>query len=82
MNLRQIEILRAFMMTGTVSGAADLLRISQPGVSKALKHIESQLDIQLFRRVRGRLLLKQSSFSRRSPKRGCTLSAWTVSLKT
>lgn len=56
MNLRQIEILRAFMMTGTVSGAADLLRISQPGVSKALKHIESQLDIQLFRRVRGRLL--------------------------
>ena len=44
------------MMTGTVSGAADLLRISQPGVSKALKHIESQLKIQLFRRVRGRLL--------------------------
>ena len=56
MNLRQIEVLRAFMMTGTVSGAADLLRISQPGVSKALKHIEGQLDVQLFRRVRGRLL--------------------------
>ncbi|MEA2767598.1 MAG: hypothetical protein QOD93_560, partial [Acetobacteraceae bacterium] len=32
MNLRQIEVMRAFMLTGTVSGAAELLHISQPGV--------------------------------------------------
>jgi DNA-binding transcriptional LysR family regulator len=56
MNLRQIEVMRAFMLTGTVSGAAELLHISQPGVSKALKHIEDQLAVQLFRRVKGRLL--------------------------
>lgn len=55
MNLRQIEILRAFMLTGTVSGAADLLRVSQPGVSKSLKSIEDRLEVQLFRRVKGRL---------------------------
>jgi DNA-binding transcriptional LysR family regulator len=56
MNLRQIEVMRAFMLTGTVSGAAELLHISQPGVSKALKHIEDQLAVRLFRRVKGRLL--------------------------
>jgi DNA-binding transcriptional LysR family regulator len=56
MDLRQIEVLRAFMLTGTVSGAAAFLHISQPGVSKLLKHIEDQLGVQLFRRVRGRLL--------------------------
>ena len=56
MNLRQIEVLRAFMLTRTVSGAAAFLHISQPGVSKILKHIEDQLGVQLFQRLRGRLL--------------------------
>ncbi len=56
MNLRQIEVFRAFMTTGTVAGAAAQLRVSQPGISRMLKHIETQLRLPLFVRLQGRLL--------------------------
>ena len=56
LGLRQIEVLRAFMRTGTVKGAADLLNVTQPGVSRTLRHIEDSLGVQLFRRARGRLV--------------------------
>lgn len=56
MNLRQIEVFRAVMLTGSVTGAAQMLHISQPGVSRMLGHIELQLGISLFERGRGKLL--------------------------
>lgn len=55
MRLRQIELFHAVLTTGSLTGAADLLNISQPAASKALQHAEQQLGFALFSRVRGRL---------------------------
>ncbi len=55
MNLRQLEVFHAVMRTGTVTGAARMLGVTQPSVSAVLKHCEAQLRIPLFRRVGGRL---------------------------
>jgi DNA-binding transcriptional LysR family regulator len=55
MRLRQIEVFRAVMLTGTVSEAARLLHVSQPVVSRVLQHAESSLGFRLFDRQRGRL---------------------------
>jgi DNA-binding transcriptional LysR family regulator len=54
LTLRQIEIVRAVMVTGTIAGAARLLNVAQPGVSRAMKHLESSLGIKLFTRKGGR----------------------------
>ena len=58
MNLRQIEVFRALMLAGSVTGAARILHVSQPGVSRMLGHIELQLGIKLFERIRGKLHAK------------------------
>ncbi|MBV8603385.1 MAG: LysR family transcriptional regulator [Pelomonas sp.] len=55
MRLRHIEVFHAIMQAGTISGAAQLLHISQPAVTKVLQHCELQLGMQLFDRVRGKL---------------------------
>ncbi|WP_454720407.1 MULTISPECIES: LysR family transcriptional regulator [Cupriavidus] len=55
MRLRQIEIFRAVMLTGTVSEAARLLHVSQPVVTRVLQHAEATLGFRLFERVKGRL---------------------------
>jgi DNA-binding transcriptional LysR family regulator len=55
MNLRQMEVFRAIMETGSVTGAARLLNVSQPAVTALLRHTEDQLRFQLFQRVKGRL---------------------------
>ena len=55
MNARQIEVFHAVMKTGSISGAASLLRVSQPAVSQVLLHTEDQLRFPLFHRVKGRL---------------------------
>jgi DNA-binding transcriptional LysR family regulator len=55
MNLRQLEVFRAIMSTGSVSNAARLLHVSVPAVSKVLSHTESRLGFALFERIKGRL---------------------------
>ncbi len=55
MNLRQVEVFRAVMSTGSVSDAARLLHVSVPAVSRVLSHTESRLGYALFERVKGRL---------------------------
>jgi DNA-binding transcriptional LysR family regulator len=55
MNLRQMEVFNAIMRTGSVTGAARALNVTQPAVSAVLKHCESQLNMKLFTRVSGRL---------------------------
>jgi len=55
MKIRQIEIFRAVMQTGSVTGAAESLHVSQPGVSRMLAHIELQLGLTLFDRIKGKL---------------------------
>ena len=56
MRLRHIEVLNAVMVTGSVSGAARLINVTQPAVSRTLKHAELQLGFSLFERVSGRLV--------------------------
>lgn len=47
----------------SVSGAARLLHISQPAVSRLLKHTEISLGLQLFDRRGGRLILTEIALS-------------------
>ena len=56
LRLRSLELFRAVMVTGSVSAAARLLQLSQPGASKALRHLEDQLGFPLFDRSGGRLV--------------------------
>lgn len=44
------------MLTGSTQRAAEVLRIAQPGVSKALKDLEADLGFALFHRTRKRLV--------------------------
>ncbi|MGE3161317.1 MAG: LysR family transcriptional regulator [Burkholderiales bacterium] len=55
MRLRHIEVFEAIMRSGSVTGAADLIHISQPAVTRTLQHAESQLGFRLFHRIKGRL---------------------------
>lgn len=55
MFVRQLEAFRATMLAGTVSGAAALLGISQPAVSRLLGRLEKEIRITLFDRSTGRL---------------------------
>lgn len=54
LTLRQIEVIRAITVTGTVGGAARLLNVSAPGVSRVMKHAEGVLGLKLFARKGGR----------------------------
>lgn len=54
MTLRQIEAVRAIMITGTIAGAAKLLRVSAPGISRLMKYTERSLHLRLFERRHGR----------------------------
>ena len=56
LNFRQIEVFRAIMLTRTMSAAAQMLRSSQPGLSRMIKHLEARLGFLLFDRVHGRLV--------------------------
>jgi DNA-binding transcriptional LysR family regulator len=56
LNLRQIEVFRAIMTAGSISGAGRMLHVSQPAVSSVLALTERRLGFLLFERARGRLL--------------------------
>ena len=55
LNLRQIEVFRAIMLSGSISGASKLLFVSQPAVSRLIAYTEQRLGFALFERVKGRL---------------------------
>lgn len=56
MNLRQIEVFRAVMATGSVTAAARQLHVSQPGISRMLAHIQITTGLRLFERHKARLV--------------------------
>ena len=62
MKLRQIEVFYAITQVGTISGAARLLNVSQPNISRVLSHTESQLGFPLFdRSSKGLALTKEGA---------------------
>ena len=54
LTLRQIEVIRAVMISGSIAGAARVLNVAQPGVSRTMKHLEASLEMKLFVREGGR----------------------------
>ncbi len=56
MRLKHIEVFNAVMLTGSVSGAARLLHVTQPAITQTLQHAELQLGYPLFTRQRNRLV--------------------------
>lgn len=56
MQLRQIEVFHAFMITGSTVAAAAMLSVTQPAVSTTLKRMQDELRLTLFRPVKGRLV--------------------------
>lgn len=65
---RQLEILLAIARSGSLTGAAQLLNMSQPGVSAAIAQLERTVRVRLFERgrhgarptERGRLLIRRA----------------------
>ncbi|MDJ0626728.1 MAG: LysR family transcriptional regulator [Rhodobacter sp.] len=53
---RQFQAFHAIIETGTVTGAAQALGISQPGISNLLAQLERKTSLKLFERARGRLV--------------------------
>lgn len=58
--LRQMEVFSAIARSGTTSGAAEDIALSQSAVSSSLHDLESALGVQLFDRVGKRLVLNGS----------------------
>ena len=56
MLIREIEVFRLLMSSGSASKAANLLGVSQPAVSQSLQRFEQHAGFTLFNRVRGRLV--------------------------
>lgn len=51
-----MEVFRAVMLTGSISGASRMLFISQPAVSRIVSHTEQTLGLKLFNRTKGKLV--------------------------
>lgn len=56
LNPRQLEAFRTVMVTGSMTLAAEMLKVSQPAVSRLIKDLEQTLEMRLFRREGNRLI--------------------------
>ena len=56
LRFRQLQAFHAIIEAGTVTGAAETLGISQPGISNLLGELERQTKLKLFDRSKGRLV--------------------------
>ena len=56
LSFRQVEAFRAVMIAGTTTGAAEILYISQPAVSRLLSDFEDSVKVPLFERQKKRLI--------------------------
>ncbi|MDX2423530.1 MAG: LysR substrate-binding domain-containing protein [Amphritea sp.] len=56
LSFRQVEAFRAVMIAGTTTGAAEMLYISQPAVSRLLSDFEDSVKVPLFERQKKRLV--------------------------
>jgi DNA-binding transcriptional LysR family regulator len=56
MNFKQLEVFQAVMASGSTTGAAQRLDLSQSAVSRLLAQFEEDLGLRLFVREKGRLV--------------------------
>lgn len=63
LNPRQVEAFRAVMLAGSMTAAAEILRVSQPAVSRLVQDLEFTLDMKLFDRHGNRLTPRQESLA-------------------
>lgn len=54
--LRHLEAFRAIMVRRTVTGAAEMLAVTQPVVTRLITDLEERIAIPLFKRASGRLV--------------------------
>ena len=59
MNVKALRAFRAVVTEGSVIGASRAMNLSQPAVSRLLALLEGELRLQLFHRVRRRLILTE-----------------------
>ena len=55
MNFKQLEAFQAIMLSGSTTGAAERMGLSQPAISRLLAQLEEDLALRLFVREKGRL---------------------------
>lgn len=55
LNPRQIEAFRSVMVAGSMTAAAELLKVTQPAISRLIRDLENDLNFRLFRRDGNRL---------------------------
>ncbi|KAB0264425.1 LysR family transcriptional regulator [Microvirga brassicacearum] len=56
MNLKQLEVLKAVMASGSTVGASAILQLSQSAISRHLTALETDIGFELFIRDKGRLI--------------------------
>lgn len=56
MNIKQLEVLRTLLSTGSTIATAKAMGLSQSGVSRLLAQLETDLALTLFAREKGRLI--------------------------
>jgi DNA-binding transcriptional LysR family regulator len=57
MKIRQLQALRALVLAGTTTEAAELLHLTQPAVSKLINQVEQEFNVRIFDRRHGRLVM-------------------------
>lgn len=58
-----IEAFRAVVLTGSVSGGAEMMNVSQPAVSRLIKSLETEIGLKLFERRRGRIFANDDALT-------------------
>jgi len=56
LSFRHVEVIRAVVLTGTVTGAAVRLHVTQPAISNLIKDAEARIGFALFERAGGRII--------------------------
>ena len=47
LNPRQLEAFRAVMLTGGMTAAAEMIRVTQPAMSRLIRDLQRSLDLKL-----------------------------------
>jgi DNA-binding transcriptional LysR family regulator len=61
LNFHHLQGIHAIILTGSVTGAAERLSVTQPALSNRLRDAEERLGIELFERRAGRLIPNESA---------------------